>query len=132
MPKKATDGRKPHEYDLGENVTVIILYPDGSKPPMLLHDDTFIVSLDRDKFERCAAGALESATGYVAPVNSAGRSGPSRVMSAEQRAEALARIGEVPAEEVVKPKPLTSEDLFREAGVNTDILATLQRAAEGG
>lgn len=127
MPK--AERRKKQEYDLGENVTVVILYPDGAKPPMLHDDDTCVVSLDREKFDAYASargGNPYSAPRATVVPHPAGRN---RDMSPEERAAALERMG-VPASE--RPRPLSSADVFAQAGLDQSILQTLERAAEGG
>lgn len=120
--------RKKQEYDLGENVTVVILYPADHKPPMLHDDDAAVVSRDRDKFDAYTRGVRPGYidAGYRVPPAEL-IPGRSRDMSPAERVAALERIGE---KELEKPRPMSSEDVFRAAGVDTQILSAIARAAE--
>lgn len=134
MTRKAQDdGRKSQDYDLGGDVSITISYPKDAKPPILLEDDTCIVSLDRDKFAACVRGLRyddgDSQGAY--PVRPVVRGGPSRVLSPEARREALDRIGEG-SPDPPKVAPLTSADLFRGIGLDTSILAAIEKGAEQG
>lgn len=126
------DDRSFQDYQIGHGAAVRVFYTDEHKPAMLHDDDTALISFGVDKFDGAKRAILMGGNQY-APVPSkvAEIPGRSRDLTPEQRNEAMARIGAV-ASDASRPRPVTSADLFAAAGVDVNILGTLERAAEEG